>query len=173
MAADVAFWILAVVGVGAALGVVLIRDIFRAALFLVLCFFTVAGIYVTLQADFLAAVQVLVYIGAVAVLLIFAVMLTREAQRGSPSNRLRIPVLLFALVLLGTMIFTMVGTEWSVPIGVLSNTSLETLGESGSGLTASLAEMLFSEDGFILPLEIAGLMLLAAVIGAIVIMREK
>ncbi len=173
MAADVAFWILAVVGVGAALGVVLIRDIFRAALLLVLCFFTVAGIYVTLQADFLAAVQVLVYIGAVAVLLIFAVMLTREAQRGSPSNRLRIPVLLFALVLLGTMIFTMVGTEWSVPIGALSNTSLETLGESGSGLTASLAEMLFSEDGFILPLEIAGLMLLAAVIGAIVIMREK
>jgi len=173
MAADVAFWILAVVGVGAALGVVLIRDIFRAALFLVLCFFTVAGIYVTLQADFLAAVQVLVYIGAVAVLLIFAVMLTREAQRGSPSNRLRIPVLLFALVLLGTMIFTMVGTEWSVPIGALSNTSLETLGESGSGLAASLAEMLFSEDGFILPLEIAGIMLLAAVIGAIVIMREK
>ena len=60
LGAEVAFWILAVVSVGAALAVVLLKDVFRAALFLVLCFFTVAGIYVTLNAEFLAVVQVLV-----------------------------------------------------------------------------------------------------------------
>ncbi len=60
MALDIAFWILAMVGVAAALAVVLLRDVFRAALCLILCFLTVAGIYVTLSADFLAAVQVLI-----------------------------------------------------------------------------------------------------------------
>jgi NADH-quinone oxidoreductase subunit J len=142
MAAEVVFWILAVVSVGAALGVVLIRDIFRAALFLVLCFFTVAGIYVTLRADFLAAVQVLIYVGAVAVLLIFAVMLT------------------------------VVDHDWA-KLEDLPGPWVEETAEAGAGLTADLAAILFSEEGFILPLEIAGIMLLAAVIGAIVIMREK
>lgn len=170
---EVAFWILAVVSVGAALAVVLLKDVFRAALFLVLCFFTVAGIYVTLNADFLAAVQVLVYVGAVGILLIFAIMFTRETQHGSLFNRLKIPALLFAAVLLGAMIYTMTATDWTATVGALSNTSLEALGEGGSGLTGSLGEMLFSEDGFLLPLEIAAVMLLAAVLGGIVIMREK
>ena len=87
MTLDVAFWVLAVICVGAALAVVFVRDVFRAALFLILCFFTVAGIYITLNADFLAAVQVLIYVGAVSVLLIFAIMLTRDAKQGSPSGR--------------------------------------------------------------------------------------
>lgn len=174
MALNIAFWILAVVSVGAALGVILIRDIFRAALFLVLCFFTVAGLYVTLQADFLAAVQVLIYVGAVAVLLIFAIMLTREVQRGSPSNPLsyRIPVLIFALVLLGTMVFTIVKTSWP-PVVAPSDLPEGSLTPMGSGVIGSLAGVLFTEKGFLLPFEIAAVMLLAAVIGAIVMMREK
>jgi len=172
MALNIAFWILAVVTVGAALGVVLIRDIFRAALFLVLCFFTVAGLYVTLQADFLAGVQVLIYVGAVAVLLIFAIMLTREVQRGSPSNPLSIPVLIFALLLLGTMVFTIVKTSW-LPVVAVSDLPEESLTPMGSGVIGSLAAVLFTEEGFLLPFEIAAVMLLAAVIGAIVMMREK
>ncbi len=67
MGLEIAFWVLAVVSVGAALAVVLIRDIFRAALSLVLCFLAVAGIYITLSADFLAAAQVLVYVGAISI----------------------------------------------------------------------------------------------------------
>jgi len=173
MALSVAFWILAVVSVGAALGVVLIRDIFRAALFLVLCFFTVAGIYVTLQADFLAAVQVLIYVGAVAVLLIFAIMLTREAQRGSPSNRLRFPVFIFSLLFLGTMVFTLVQTDWGISTEAVAELPTGPLPESGFGITGALATQLFSESGFILPLEIAAVLLLAAIIGAMVMMREK
>ena len=91
MGISIAFWILAVVGVMAALAVVLLRDVFRAALSLVLCFLTVAGIYITLSADFLAAVQILIYVGAISVLIILAIMLTREVQHGSPGNRLQIP----------------------------------------------------------------------------------
>ena len=60
MGIEIAFWIIAVLCVGAALGVVLLRDIFRAALFLIFCFLTVAGIFVILSADFLAAVQILI-----------------------------------------------------------------------------------------------------------------
>lgn len=172
MALDVAFWILAVVGVGSALAVVFLQDVFRAALFLILCFFTVAGIYVTLTADFLAAVQVLVYVGAVGILLIFAIMFTRETQHGSLFNRLKIPALLFTLVLLGVMIYTMTATDWAAALPNVTNVSVADL-TAGEGLTAAIGRTLFSIDGFILPLEIAGVMLLAAVLGGIVIMREK
>ena len=86
---DIAFWVLAVVCVAAALAVVLLQNVFRAALTLVLCFLAVAGLYVTLSADFLAAVQILIYVGGISILVILAVMLTREVQNGSPSNKLR------------------------------------------------------------------------------------
>ena len=162
MAVEIAFWALAVVSVGGALAVVLLRDVFRAALFLVLCFFAVAGIYITLSADFLAAVQVLVYIGAVAVLLIFAIMFTRETQRGNPSGRLRVPAAIIALVLLGAMISSIVSFGWPAAEEMRGMTPITEIGHQ-----------LFSEYGFVLPLMIAGMMILAAVIGAIVIMREK
>ena len=162
MTLDVAFWVLAVICVGAALAVVFVRDVFRAALFLILCFFTVAGIYITLNADFLAAVQILIYVGAVSVLLIFAIMLTRDAKQGSPSGRLRVPALIIGLVLLGVMIGSILSFDWQP--------SAET---SGMVRTQDIAGLLFSEGGFVLAFEIAGLMLLAAIIGAIVLLREK
>ena len=169
MALQVAFWILAVISVGAALAVVLLRDVFRAALFLVLYFFVVAGLFVTLNADFLAAAQLLIYVGAVSVLLIFAIMLTREAHQGSPSNRLKIPASIVALLLCGGMVFSMLrrGT-WGLA-QVPENGQLP----SGEPTTLALGKLLFVEGGFILPFEIAAVLLLAAVIGAIVMMREK
>ncbi|MDO8687143.1 MAG: NADH-quinone oxidoreductase subunit J, partial [Dehalococcoidales bacterium] len=83
MGLDIAFWILAVVGIGAALTVVLLRDVFRAALSMVLCFMMVAGLYITLSADFLAIIQVLIYVGGISILIILAIMLTRDVQQGS------------------------------------------------------------------------------------------
>jgi len=162
MGLDIAFWVLAVVGVAAALAVVLLRNVFRAALCLVLCFLTVAGIYVTLSADFLAAVQILIYVGAIAVLIILAIMLTREVQRGSPSNRLRIPAFLAAILFLGVMSFAVVNTPWQIA-GIAPQ----------EPTTLALAEKLFGEGGFILPLEIAPVLLLAAILGAIILVREK
>ena len=162
MGVSIAFWILAAVGVMAALAVVLLRDVFRAALSLVLCFLTVAGIYITLSADFLAAVQVLIYVGAISVLIILAIMLTREVQRGSPSNRLQIPAFIVAVLFLGGVTFALLNTPWVV-------SSVPPLEPT----TPAIAGLLFGEGGFILPVEIAPLLLLAAILGAIVLVREK
>ena len=159
---DIAFWILAIVGIAAALAVVLLRDIFRAALSLIMCFLTVAGIYITLSADFLAAVQVLVYIGAISVLIILAIMLTRDVRQGSLSNKLRIPALVVAILFLGLVSFALINTPWQV-------STLPPLEPT----TAALAIKLFGEGGFILAVEIAAALLLAAILGAIVLVREK
>ncbi len=162
MGLEIAFWVLAIVGVVAALAVVLLRDVFRAALSLILCFLVVAGIYITLSADFLAAVQVLIYVGAISVLIILAIMLTREVQQGSLSNKLRIPAFVVAVLLLGVVGFAVVNTPWQVStVPPLEPT------------TAALAGRLFGEGGFILVVEIAAVLLLTAILGAIVLVREK
>ncbi len=162
MGLDIAFWVLAAVGVGAALTVVLLRNVFRAALTLVLCFLAVAGLYVTLSADFLAVVQVLIYVGGISVLIILAIMLTREVQQGSLSNRLRIPAFLVAAAFAAVIIVAVINTPW-----VVSTTPpLEPT-------TSALADKLLGEGGYILALEIAGTLLLAAILGAIVLVREK
>ena len=158
----IAFWILAAVSILSALGVVLLRNIFRAALSLVLCFISVAGIYITLSADFLAAVQILVYVGAISVLIILAIMLTRDVQQGSPSNKLGILAFPMAVLFLGIMIFTIVKTPWQI-----ADTS------PVEPTTAALAIKLFGEDGFVLPVEIAAVLLLSAILGAVVIAREN
>ena len=162
MALSISFWILAVVGVSAALAVVLLRDVFRAALCLVLCFLTVAGLYITLSADFLAAVQILVYVGAISILIILGIMLTGEIQRGSPSNKFRAPAFIIVLVFLGAVVFTLLSTTWQIsPQAPVEPT------------TAVLAGKLFAQDGFILTVEIAAVLLLVAILGAIILVREK
>ncbi len=162
MGLDITFWILAVVAILAALSVVSLRNVFRAALSLILCFLAVAGIYITLSADFLAAVQVLIYVGAISVLIILAIMLTREVQRGSLSNKLRIPAFIIAILFLGTVGFAMLNTPWQVSaVPPLEPT------------TPALAGKLFGEGGFILAVETAAVLLLAAILGAIVLVREK
>jgi NADH-quinone oxidoreductase subunit J len=158
----IAFWILAIVGILAALGVVLLRNVFRAALSLVLCFLMVAGLYITLSADFLAAVQILVYVGAISVLIILAIMMTREIQRGSPTNKLQIPAFIVAILFLGVLVFTVMNTSWQIA----DKPPLEPT-------TAALAIKLFGKGGFILPAEIAAVLLLSAILGAVVLAREK
>ena len=162
MGITIAFWVMAVIAVLAALSVVLLRNVFRAALSLVLCFLAVAGLYITLSADFLAAVQVLVYVGAIAVLIILAIMLTRDVPHGSLGNRLQIPAFIVAVLFLGVAVYAVVNTSWSIA-GVAPQ----------APTTSALAGRLFGEDGFVLPLEIAPVLLLAAILGAIVLVREK
>ena len=163
MGLQIGFWILAVLCVGAALGVVFLRNIFRAALFLVLCFFTVAGLFVVMGADFLAGAQVLIYVGAVAVLIIFGIMLTRDGREGNPSGRLRLPALLIGLLFMVTMIFVVIGTDWAAVAEIPAEPT-----------TTAIAEAIFGGDGgYVLAFEIAAALILAAVIGAIVLVREK
>ena len=162
MGLEIAFWILAAVATASALAVVLLRNVFRAALALVLCLMAVAGLYVTLSADFLAAVQILIYVGGISVLIILAIMLTRNVQQGSPSNKLRLPALIVAILFLGAIAYAATNTMWQL---------------SGAPpvepTTAGLAGKLFGESGFILPVEITAVLLLAVILGAIVLVREK
>jgi len=162
MGLEIAFWILAAIIVAAAISVVVLRNVFRAALALILCFLAVAGIYVTLSADFLAAAQILIYVGGISVLIILAIMLTRDVQQGSPSNRLRVPAFLIALAFFGIMAYTLINTVW--PVSTASPVA---------PTTQTIASQLLGEGGYILPLEIAGVLLLAAILGAIVLVREK
>ena len=157
-----AFWIMAVVMVGSALAVIFLRNVFRAALALILCFIAVAGIYITLSADFLAAVQILVYVGAISVLIILGIMMTREVQKGSPVNKMEIPAAIVATVLLGILVYTVTNTPWMISRQAPLTPT-----------TMPLAARLFSENGVILPVEIGAVLLLAAILGAIVITREK
>jgi NADH:ubiquinone oxidoreductase subunit 6 (subunit J) len=86
----IAFFLLGAIVIWGALGAVSLRNVFHAAMALALAFFGVSGIYVLLAAEFLAIVQVLVYIGAIAVILIFAIMLTRpDIAHTNLPNRLR------------------------------------------------------------------------------------
>lgn len=188
---DVVFWILGVVGIGAALGVVLIKDLFRAALLLVVTFGSVAGFFVLLNAEFLAVVQVLIYVGAISILIIFAVMLTRDVQRGNLPNRLQVPAVLFAALLLSALVVVAIDTDWDlipedvqekvslvqtsavtiVEIEDLESAGFTSAAEQTAAKEAGLADLLIGD--FVLPFEAVSVLLLAALIGALVLMRPR
>ena len=183
---DVIFWVLAVASVSAALGVVLLRDVFRAALLLVVVFLAVAGFFVMMNAEFLAVVQVLIYAGAIAILIIFAIMLTREVQSGNLPNRLQPPAVLFPVLFLAALVFVAVDTDWKLLAdepaeiqqrvevvqthsigGVPDDQRADIPGSERSGL----GELLTND--FVLPFEVASVLLLAAIIGSLVLVRER
>ncbi len=162
MGLTIAFWILAIVTVLAAIGVIVQKNVFRAALALVLCLASVAGIFVTLSADFLAGAQILVYIGAISVIIILAIMLTREFSHGSTSNKFKFPAFIIVALFFGVVAFAILKTNWQIATV-----------DPAAPTTPALAEKLFGQSGFILPLEIAPVIILAVILGAIVLAREK
>lgn len=188
---DVVFWLLSVVAIVAALGVVVVRDLFRAALLLALVFVAVAGFFVLMSAEFLAVVQVLIYVGAISILFIFAVMLTRDVRQGNLPNRLQIPAVLLPSLLLAAMVVTAVSTDWNLipenqqqkvdlvqtqAVNIVPEDTLEQVGISSSQeqkavLQAGLADVLISD--FVLPFEVASVLLLAALIGALALGRGR
>lgn len=170
MGVDVAFWVFAAIAVCAAVAVVAVRNLFRAALWLVLSFFAVAGIYGSLSADFLAVAQVLVYMGAISVLIIFGVMLTRNIQRGNPFNRSWPWALVTCLGLMGLFIFVFQDTSW----GTIEAAQAGPVIKEGNPTTSPIADAIFDQDGgFLLPLEIGAALILAAVVGAIALVRDE
>jgi NADH-quinone oxidoreductase subunit J len=162
MGSTIAFWILAVVIVLAAIGVLASKNLFRAALSLIVCLIGVAGIFALLNADFLAGAQILIYVGAISVIIILAIMLTQNFSTGNSTNRLFIPAIAAAIVFFVVLTYSITKTNWNV--SVVSPVT---------PTTPALAQSLFSLNGYILPLEITAVLLLAVIIGAIVIAREK
>ena len=186
---DIVFWLLSVMAIGGALGVVMVPDLFRAALLLIVVLIAVAGFFVLLSAEFLAVVQVLIYVGAIAILLIFAIMLTRDVQRGNLPNRLQIPAVVFSALLFSALVAVAVDTQWEfLPdsdqgrVELVQTNSVTTLtGEVliHEGVTGTEEQSEVQESGladlliedFVLPFEAVSVLLLAALIGALVLVR--
>ncbi|MCX6008170.1 MAG: NADH-quinone oxidoreductase subunit J [Chloroflexi bacterium] len=156
------FYLIAVIAVISALAVIMVRDIFRAALCLIVLFMTVAGVYVLLHADFLAIVQILIYVGAISVLIIVAIMLTRDARHGQPLGYLKYVAGVVALLLLGTIVYSVMNTAFSMAGTPPLEQTIQPLGKS-----------LFGDGGYFLIVEIAAVLLLSAILGAIAVIREK
>ena len=168
--ANVVFWLIGGTSILAAIAVVQMRDLFRAALFLILSFLAVAGLFVMLRAEFLAVAQVLIYVGAISVLMIFAILMTRDVGQGNLSNRLQLPSLVLAVLLLAAIVFVAVDTDWSLlDKAILAPETQDKVNEVYANTTPTIAGLLLKE--FVLPFEVASLLLLAAVIGAIVLVR--
>lgn len=173
--ATIAFYVIAVVLVGASLGVVLLRNIVRAALLLAVAFGAAAGIYVLLNAEFIAIVQVLIYVGAITVLVLFAIMLTQGAmtKAGNPFARQWWLAALIAAGLFASLIYIAGTSQLALTTtGGTVNLASAPVGQGGS--VVRIGQLLFSpfDYSYVLPFEIASVVLLIAMVGAIVIARE-
>jgi len=140
---------------------VTLRNVFHAGLALVGTFFGVASLYLMLEAEFLAIVQILIYIGAIAVLILFAVMLTRGMMRSADSNINK--QWAWAALAIGTLFLAMIIVILQVP-WVHSGTAVYT------DLVPHLGTQLLST--YLLPFEVVSVLLLAALIGAFIIARD-
>jgi NADH-quinone oxidoreductase subunit J len=158
---QIIFLLVALFTLGSGVMVVTTGNLVHAALWLVATLFGVAVAYALLNASFLAVVQVVVYIGAIAILFIFAVMLTRKDMRdqGPQMNKnWWVGVLLSALVFAG-LLFLLQG--WSG----LSMTAADI--PAGFDSIAALGDALVSPNAYVLPFEVASVLLVAALVGAV------
>jgi NADH-quinone oxidoreductase subunit J len=156
------FYIIAAIAVISALAVIVIRDVFRASLCLVLLFMSVAGLYLLLHADFLAIVQILIYVGAVSILIIVAIMLTRDARQGQPMGKIKYVAGVVALLLTGVIAYGVVKATFAI-------SGFPPLEET----VKPLGLIIFGSQGYLLTVEVAAVLLLSAILGAIAVIREK
>lgn len=178
---QIVFVIIAGLGLLAALGTVLARNLVHAALFLIAFFFTVACLFVLLEAEFLAALQVLVYIGAVAIILMFGIMLTRNVQGSDPTSApsaWQMPGLIVGLGLFIVLAFGIAfqkgetgrGT-WALMDERPSIPAADNRGAApGRGdAVNNMAKVVGDEllTRYVIAFEVAGLLLTAALVGAI------
>ena len=158
---DALLWILSAVMIGSALLVVTMRDIIRCGLAMIVCFGALAGIYVILGSPLIAAAQVIVYIGAISVLILFAIMLTQT--KDAPSRLVfqtqAVPAAIASIVIAVVVALAIAATDW---------------GEAEKRIrvaTDNLSTVLFNE--FVLPFEIISVLLLAAVIGGVFLAKRE
>ncbi len=156
------FYLIAIVTVGSAAMVAFSRNIIYSAFSLLGTFAGVAGIYVLLGADFVAAVQLLIYVGGILVLVLFAVMLTHRITDVEITNRSvgRIPAVLVIGVFLFLLVQTIRDTTWAKAKEILY-----------APTTAKIGDLFL--DYYLLPFELASVVLLAALIGAVVLSRKE
>jgi len=158
---DVLLWLLAAVMIGSGLLVVTMRDIIRCGLAMIVCFLALAGIYVLMGVPLLGAAQVIVYIGAISVLILFAIMLTQT--KDAPSRLVfqsqAIPAAIAAVIIGVVVALAIAATDWGEAT------------ERVRVATDALSKVLF--DQYVLPFEIVSVMLLAAVIGGVFLAKRE
>jgi NAD(P)H-quinone oxidoreductase subunit 6 len=160
----VSFGLLALMMIGASLGVVLLSNIVYSAFLLGGTFISVAGLYLLLNADFVATAQVLIYVGAVNVLILFAIMLVNKQEDFAPIPRAWIRKSATAIVCIGlfALLSTMVlVTPWSI----------STVAPVADEAIVRIGQHFFTD--FLLPFELASVLLLMALIGAVILARRE
>lgn len=147
------------------------RNLFHAALALMATFLGVAGLYVTLEAGFLAAAQLLVYIGAISILVIFAIMMTRRLMQTTetPFNNQWLLGGIVSLLFLGVTLFVLLRYWTLEATETLGSLRPEVPGAMIEGSVVQLGSALVDVNQYVLPLELVSVLLLAALIGAIVV----
>jgi NADH-quinone oxidoreductase subunit J len=165
VAQNVAFWILAIAMAGAAIGVVRSQNVVHAALYLVVVLAGAAAQFILLAAEFVAWVQVLVYIGAVIVLFLFGIMLTRAPMRpeGSMDNSQRLAAAIVSLFLFGVITALFVDAYHGKEIKLSDDLVL-------IGRSSNIASSIFRD--YLVPFEVVSMLLLAGLVGAVVIARR-
>ena len=158
---EIAFVMIAAVGTLGALRVVSARNVVHAALYLVVTLATVAGAYLLLSAEFIAWVQILIYVGAIVILFLFGLMLTKAPiGREALDNQRRGVAVLIAIAILAGLVFLIQDAfDWN-------GTRISPSG----GTAQAVGESIFSR--YVLPFEVVSFLLLAALIGAIVLSRK-
>jgi len=157
------FYVLASLTLVSAVMVVTRRNPVHAAMFLVFAFFCVAGIYVTLSAEFLAAVQVLVYAGGIVVLFLFVIMLVPLAPRLSPTRLKQ-----------GAIALLLAGALASAALLIYERSGMQEIAGDASvrmGTIEAVGMELYTR--YLLPFEVASVLLLVAMIGAVVLARKE
>lgn len=159
---EILFYLFAIITLVSAGFVVTTRNVIYSAFFLLFTFFGVAGIYVLLAADFLAVVQIMVYVGGILILLLFGVMLTNKITnvyiRTGTANLL--PASIAVGLMMGAMVSAMLFTSWRVQDTQVPDTTIKQLGS-----------LLITD--YILIFELLGMLLLIALIGAASIARRE
>lgn len=160
--AQIVFYLLAVIAIVGGIGVVTMPNVVHAALFLILSLLAVAGFYLLLSSEFLALVQVLVYAGAVATIVLFGLMLTRGGRDmpSVPAGAQWPLALVSAIVLGGALLTAVLDSDWPRDVSKVTLIDINTL-----------AGALFRD--WLLPFEIASVVLLVALVGAVVISRTE
>ena len=164
---QIIFIIIAAITLGSAVMVVTSRNLVHAALWLIVTLFGVACLFVVLNAGFLAVAQVVIYIGAISILIIFAIMLTRGVGQSTTSqvNNNWLWGALLAITFFG-------GLVWLLSLWPGFTTPLPEIGRSLDPLR-QLGQALVSPKAYVIPFEVASVLLLAALIGAIIVAWDR
>ena len=158
------FYFLSFLAIFCAILVVLSKNPVHSVLYLILTFFSIAGHYILMDAQFLAAVHVIVYAGAIMVLFLYVIMLLNLNEETEPhkSNLLKISATICSGLLLVLLVGSLKGSE-NIPVAQATNENI--------GLVKNLGKIMFNE--FLLPFEVTSLLLLAAMVGAVMLGKNR